>query len=198
MNRLLMAAIVGFVAAILAPPAWGQDSEEVGSEMGARTAETLEIAQETADKAAKTIDSIPQAQEISAGILDPIYQAAETISHPAFHWFGFAIMVAGVVSFALQLTLGKLIALTRGGFSPAEILSDALGLVVSLLGLVLATQAATENSSFTSSAAAVLSATAVGAITGFLFYLWGQRQELDAVAGRRKGREVAKAENAAK
>ena len=95
-------------------------------------------------------------------------------------------MVAGVVSFALQLTLGKLVVLARLGFSPAEILSDALGLVVSLVGLVLTTQAAAENSSFTRSTAAVLSATAVGAIAGFVFYLWGQRQELQAVEGRKR------------
>ena len=67
---------------------------------------------------------------------------------------------------------------------PAEILTDGLGLVVSLVGLVLTTQAATENSSFTSSASAVLSAAAVGAIAGFVFYLRGQRQELQAVEGR--------------
>ena len=48
------------------------------------------------------------------------------------------------------------------------------------------TQAAAENSSFTKSAAAVLSATAVGAIAGFVFYLWGQRQELQAVEGRKR------------
>ena len=94
-------------------------------------------------------------------------------------------MVAGVVSFALQLTLGKLVVLTRMGFSPAEILSDGLGLAVSLIGLVLTTQAAAENSSFTASATSVLSATGVGVACGFVFYLWGQRQELHAVEGRR-------------
>jgi hypothetical protein len=95
-------------------------------------------------------------------------------------------MVAGVVSFALQLTLGKLVVLSRLGFSFSEILSDALGLVVSLVGLVLTTQAAAENSTFTSSAFAVLSATGVGALVGFVFYVWGQRQELQAVEGRRR------------
>ena len=58
------------------------------------------------------------------------------------------------------------------------------------MGLVLTTQAAAENSSFTSSAAAVLSATAVGAIAGFVFYLWGQRQELQAIEGRRRAAAV--------
>jgi hypothetical protein len=94
-------------------------------------------------------------------------------------------MVTGVVSFALQLTLGKLVVLSRMSLSPAEILSDALGLVVSLIGLVLTTQAATENSEFTASAFAVLSAAAAGVILGFIFYLWGQRQELQAVKGRK-------------
>jgi hypothetical protein len=94
-------------------------------------------------------------------------------------------MVTGVVSFALQLTIGKLVVLARLGFSPAEILSDALGLLVSLVGLVLTTQAAAENSGFTRSAAAVLSASVVGVIVGFVFYVWGQKQELQAVQGRK-------------
>ena len=98
----------------------------------------------------------------------------------------FGLTVTGVVSFALQLVLGKLVVLTRRGFSITEILSDLLGLVVSLVGLIFTTQAAAENSSFTASAFAVLSSTAVGAVAGIFFYLWGQRQELDAVAGRNK------------
>jgi hypothetical protein len=106
-------------------------------------------------------------------------------------------MVAGVVSFALQLVLGKLVVLMRMGFSFTEILSDALGLVVSLIGLVLTTQAATENSTFTTSASAVLSAALAGALAGFIFYLWGQRQELQAVEGRRAAaaRQQASAAN---
>ena len=112
--------------------------------------------------------------------------ASWAFSFPAFHWIAFAVMVAGVVSFALQLTIGKLVVLAKAAFSPAEILSDALGLTVSLVGLVLTTQAAAENSSFTGSSAAVLSATAVGVIAGFVFYLWGQRQELQALEGRKR------------
>jgi ABC-type multidrug transport system fused ATPase/permease subunit len=148
--------------------------------------QTLDSARDTAGAVAESIDANKQAQEASAGILAPIYRLAEAFSFPAFHWIAFAVMVTGVVSFALQLTLGKLVVLARLGFSPSEILSDALGLVVSLVGLVLTTQAAAENSTFTKSAAAVLSAAAVGAIAGFVFYLWGQRQELQAVEGRRR------------
>ena len=66
------------------------------------------------------------------------------------------------------------------------ILSDALGLAVSLIGLVLTTQAATENSNFTKSAFAVLSSAGVGVVAGIVFYWWGQRQELQAAEGRRK------------
>ena len=94
-------------------------------------------------------------------------------------------MMSGTVSFALQLILGKLAVLLRGGFSLAEILADAQGLIISLFGLVLLTQVATEHSAFTSSAAAVLSATALGALTGRLFYVWGQRAEIEALKGRK-------------
>ena len=167
----------------IAAPVWSQDPR---GDVQEKAQQTLESARETAGAAAEAVDKSEQAQEVSAGILRPIYQLAEAFSFPAFHWIAFAVMVAGVVSFALQLTLGKLVVLARLGFSPTEILSDALGLVVSLVGLVLTTQAAAENSSFTKSAAAVLSATAVGAIAGFVFYVWGQRQELQAVEGRKR------------
>lgn len=141
---------------------------------------------EKLDDVAKQVDQSAQAQEVKSNILAPIYALAERFSFPAFHWLAFAVMVTGVVSFALQLVLGKLVVLSRFGFSLTEILSDALGLVVSLIGLVLTTQAATENSSFTSSASAVISACAVGGLLGLIFYVWGQRQELQAVEGRRK------------
>ena len=147
---------------------------------------TVGAAQDELDEISERVNQSEQAQRVSAGILKPIYALAETFSFSAFHWVAFAIMVAGAVSFALQLTLGKLVVLSKFGFSPAEILSDALGLAVSLIGLVLTTQAATENSSFTASAFAVISSTSVGAIVGFVYYVWGQRQELQAVEGRKR------------
>jgi hypothetical protein len=136
------------------------------------------------NKIADVLDHDPRAQKAAAGILQPIYSVAESLSFPAFHWLAFALMSAGVVSFTLQLVLGKLIALTRMGFSPKEIISDAISLLISIVGLVLTTQAAAENSTFTQSAAAVLSASALGLILGFILYRWGQAQELQAVAGR--------------
>lgn len=175
---LALAAVLAIAA-----PVWSQDSD---SDVEEKAQRTLESARETAGAVAEAVDNNKQAQEVSAGILRPIYQLAEAFSFPAFHWIAFAVMVTGVVSFALQLTLGKLVVLSRLGFSPAEFLSDALGLVVSLVGLVLTTQAAAENSDFAKSAIAVLSAAAVGAISGFVFYIWGQRQELQAAEGRRK------------
>jgi hypothetical protein len=93
-------------------------------------------------------------------------------------------MAAGVVSYTLQLVLGKLVVLMRMGLSFKEIASDAVGLAISVVGLVLTTQAAAENSTFTQSPAAVISAAIVGALAGFVLYLWGQSQELDAAAGR--------------
>jgi hypothetical protein len=132
------------------------------------------------------VNESEQAQKVRAGILKPIYSLAERFSFSAFHWVAFAVMFAGVVSFALQLTLGKLVVLTRASFSPSEILSDTLGLAVSLIGLVLTTQAATENSNFTASAMAVISSTCVGGLAGLMFYIWGQRQELQAAAGRKR------------
>jgi hypothetical protein len=91
-------------------------------------------------------------------------------------------MAAGVVSFALQLVLTKLLLLAQLKMNLAEILSDALGLLISLVGLVLTTQAATQNSTFTASPAAVVSSAAVGLLAGFVFYIWGQRLELRATS----------------
>jgi hypothetical protein len=175
---LTLAAVLAIAATV-----WSQESK---GNLQEKTQQTLDSARQKAGAMAEAVDKSEQAREVSAGILKPIYQLAEMFAFAAFHWIAFAVMVTGVVSFALQLTLGKLVVLAKSGFSPAEILSDVLGLVVSLVGLVLTTQAATENSSFTKSSAAVLSAAAVGAIAGLIFYLWGQRQELQAVEGRRR------------
>jgi hypothetical protein len=163
-----------------APPA---DTREL---LEQKAQQAIDAAGETVGAVATTIDADQRARDASAGVLWPINRVADKLAFPAFHWVAFALLLAGVVSFALQLTLGKLVVLSRFGFSPGEILSDALGLVVSVVGLVLATQAAAQNSTFTQSASAVLSATAVGAIAGFVLYVWGQRQELQAVEGRRR------------
>jgi hypothetical protein len=187
MSAMLNATLACAVLLATAGTALAQEAAgDTAADVKAKAEQTLDNARETADAVSKSIDTNPQAQEVSAGILKPIYQLAEAFSFPAFHWLAFAAMVAGAVSFALQLTLGKLVVLSRMSFSLSEVLSDALGLVVSLIGLVLTTQAATENSDFTKSAAAVLSATAAGAVIGFVFYLWGQKQELLAAAGRKK------------
>lgn len=162
-------------------PESGSFSESISA--GA-TEEAIDLARGKLEGIAERLDENPRAQEASAGILKPIYTVAEHLSFPAFHWVAFAIMATGVVSFALQLVLGKLVVLSRMGFSPTEILSDALGLAISVVGLVLTTQAAAENSNFAESPASVVSAAGAGLLAGFVFYLWGQRQELQAVRGR--------------
>jgi hypothetical protein len=137
------------------------------------------------DEIAGKVDESEEAKEITAGILQPIYAMAEYLSFPAVHWVAFALMATGVVSFAVQLVLAKLVMLAKFGFSFTEICSDILGLTISLVGLVLTTQAAAENSNFTQSPAAVLSAFSVGVVSGFIFYWWGQKQEIQAAKGRR-------------
>ena len=161
-------------------------AQETPAQPADQTQPAVDDALKKLDDVAQQVDQSVEAQEVKSNILAPIYSLAERFSFPAFHWLAFAVMVTGVVSFALQLALGKLVVLSRFSLSPTEILSDTLGLVVSLVGLVLTTQAATENSSFTSSAFSVLSATVVGGLLGLVFYVWGQRQELQAVEGRRR------------
>jgi hypothetical protein len=151
-----------------------------------KTEEVYDDAKKKVENFAQDVDQSPQAKQISAGILQPIYQFAEQLSFPMFHWLAFAVMATGVVSYALQLVLGKLVVLAKMGFSPAEILSDAHGLLISVIGLVLTTQAAAENSTFTQSPFAVLSASAVGLVVGFIFYRWGQSQEVQAAIARRR------------
>lgn len=133
---------------------------------------------------ARQVDQSAQAKEITAGILTPIYKVAEQLSFPMFHWVAFALMMAGVVSYALQLVLAKLVVLLRMSLSLSEILSDLLGLLISVIGLVLTTQAAAENSTFTQSPASVLSSAIIGGVAGFIFYLWGQAHEVQAARGR--------------
>jgi hypothetical protein len=167
------------------PPA--PAAKEIGSTpvdgVEAKAKELLETGEAKLEELSKEVDADPHAKEITAGILQPIYQVAEYLGFAAFHWLAFALMTTGVVSYALQLVLAKLVVLTRLHLSFSEILADALGLVISVIGLVLTTQAAAENSSFTQSPASVLSATAAGVVLGFIFYLWGQALELRAAKG---------------
>ncbi len=154
------------------------------------TKDAIDMANKKTEEITKQVDESEQAQEYSAGVLQPIYKMAEFLSFSWFHWLAFTFMVSGVVSFALQLVLAKLAVLMHGGFSLAQILTDSQGLIISLVGLILTTQAATENSTFTNSATAVLSATAVGVVAGFLFYLWGQSEELQALRGRKEEERI--------
>ncbi|MCA8999641.1 MAG: hypothetical protein KDA80_21780 [Planctomycetaceae bacterium] len=153
----------------------GESSEQVQ--------ETSQQLSKAASDIVETLDKDERVKQVSAGILQPIYQLAEYFAFPAFHWVAFMVMVTGCVSFALQLVLAKLIVLTRLSFSITEVLSDALGLTISVVGLVLTTQAAAENSTFATSAGAVLSATVLGIVLGIIFYLWAQAQEIRAAKG---------------
>lgn len=166
-----------------------QDAQEgAGQETTAPPSleETTERVKEKIDEFGQRVDQSEKAHELKQSVLEPIYQFAEYLAFPAFYWVAFALMVAGVVSFAGQLVLTKFFLLFKMSLNIKELLSDLLGLAISAVGLVLTTQAATENSTFTQSAFAVLSSAAVGVVLGILFYIWGQSQEFKAVEGKRK------------
>ncbi len=165
------------------PPVVAEESES--RDLGRQAERVVEQAQQRIGEMTENLDRSSQAQEVSAGLLKPIYQLAEYMESGWFHWVAFALMLTGVVSFALQLILGKLVVLTKRSFSVTEILSDLQGLAISLVGLVLTTQAATQNSEFTQSAVSVLSAAVTGLVLGIVFYAWGQAQEVAAARGRR-------------
>lgn len=166
------------------------DAEKAVEDAKKATDELVQDAKQQVDAIAKDVDKNETAQEVSAGLLQGIYKVAEQLNFSAFHWIAFALMVSGVVSYALQLILAKLVVLANMGLSFREILADSQGLVISIVGLVLTTQAAAENSQFTQSPFAVLSSAATGFLIGFIFYRWGQATEVEAVAGRRAAARV--------
>ena len=173
---------------LAASVAWGQETDaQEGAAQGTTSQEILDKAKDTAGAAidraqdiGKTLNQNDTVKEISAGLLQPIYDLAQYMAHPWFYWSAFALMAAGVVSFAGQLVFTKLLLLFKFKLNITEILSDALGLLISLAGLVLVTQAATQNSTFTASPSAVVSAALAGLVVGFVFYLWGQKTEFQA------------------
>lgn len=181
-------------APVTGDPATGDSStarestslEDVGSQAKELAAQTSEKVGELAD----TLDKTEAAQDVSAGVLNPIYRLADSLAFPGFYWVAFMLMVTGSVSYALQLVLGKLVVLSRGSMNIREILSDTVALAISLIGLVLTTQAATQNSTFSATPSAVLSATAVGAVLGICLYRWGQAEEVDAAMGRKAARST--------
>ena len=160
-------------------------TETTDPDVAGKAKELAAQTEATVNDIAGSIDQSATAKKAAEGLLGPIYSLAEKLSFSSFHWLAFGLMSAGVVSFALQLVLGKLVVLFKGSLNVREILSDAIGLIISLVGLVLTTQAAAENSTFTHSPAAVLSAAAMGAVLGIMLYRWGQAQEVNAVAGQR-------------
>ena len=162
--------------------AGSEGASDVASGAGASDAlgTTAEKLQDSVQDIASTLNESEAVQNVSAGILEPIYNLAEFMELPAFYWVAFALMVAGVVSFAAQLLLSKFFLLFKLSLNVKEILGDLLGLLISLVGLVLTTQAAAQNSTFPESSVAVVSAAVVGAIVGFVFYLWGQQTEFKA------------------
>lgn len=190
------ALLVGLLGLALLPGTTTVRAQETSAETSqaeTSSAETSANSQETStadqvkDKVSEIGDVINQnetAREVSKSLLEPIYQAAEYLAFPWFYWVAFALMVAGVISFLGQLVLSKLLLLFRLKLNFREILGDLAGLLISAVGLVLTTQAATENSTFTQSPVAVLSSAGAGLVAGILLYVWGQSQEFDAARAK--------------
>ena len=137
--------------------------------------------------AKERLDTDPQAQQATDHILSSIRDIGnKVVAVPGFYWIAFAMMTAGLVSFLLQLVLGKLIMLTQSHFSIVEIMSDAMGFLISLIGLTLLTQSATNEGLVIDRPSFVVTAAGLGAFVGLIFYFRGQTQEL------REARALAK------
>jgi hypothetical protein len=147
---------------------------------GEITQQAAAQAQAKAEELAMAMEKDEKAQAARDGILGWIYRLAELMAFPAFHWLAFMLMIAGVVSWSGQVVIAKLVVgASSATFDYRETISDSIVLAISLIGLVLTTQAAA-SSGFTASTVAVLSATAVGAVLGLILYWWGQALELEA------------------
>ena len=191
----LTALAIATASLTLAPLAGAQETEakndqEIVEKVKEQTAAAADQIKERAAEIGKTLDQSDTAQDVSAGILDFIYKGAEYVGqYPAFYWTAFTLMAAGVVSFLLQIVFTKFFLLFKLHINIKEMLSDILGLAISSIGIILTTQAAAQNSTFTQSPSAVISATAVGVVVGFVFYIWGQRQEFQAAKGYAAGND---------
>jgi hypothetical protein len=147
---------------------------------GEMTQQAVQQTKAKAEELARELERNEKAQAARDGILGWIYRLAELMAFPAFHWLAFMLMIAGVVSWSGQVIIAKLVVgASSASFDYRETISDSIVLAISLIGLVLTTQAAA-SSGFTSSTVAVLSATAVGAVLGLILYWWGQALELEA------------------
>jgi len=134
----------------------------------------------------ESLDQNQRIRNASTRLLQPIYDASKFTTSQRFYWIAFALTSAGVISYSLQLVLSKLLLLTKGSINLREILSDGVGFAVSAIGLILVTQAATDHESFADSPTSVLSAASVGILAGLILYRWNQREEVNALRGRRK------------
>jgi heme/copper-type cytochrome/quinol oxidase subunit 3 len=153
---------------------------EMTQQASEMTQQAAQQAQAKAEEFAREMEKNKKAQDARDGILGWIYMLAELMAFKAFHWLAFMLMIAGVVSWSGQVIIAKLVVgASSSTFDYRETISDSVVLAISLIGLVLTTQAAA-SSGFTASTVAVLSATAVGAVLGLVLYWWGQALELEA------------------
>lgn len=158
----------------------GEAASRAAEQVSAAANRAAEQAKVKYEEAALAIEKHKKAQEARDGILGWIYVLAELMAFKAFHWVAFMLMIAGVVSWSGQVIIAKLVVgASSATFDFRETISDIVVLAISLIGLVLTTQAAA-SSGFTASTVGVLSATAVGAILGIVLYFWGQALELEA------------------
>lgn len=136
-------------------------------------------------KLARSADTLPAVQNTYTSIILLIDFLGEFASFPAFPGTVFVLMVAGIVNYAFQLTLTKLVVLMKGGFNLREIAADMTGLLTSLGGLILTAQSPLFADNFLRSPSMVVAMTGSGVALGLLLYRWAQKQEVHATQGER-------------
>jgi vacuolar-type H+-ATPase subunit H len=157
----------------------GEQATQLANQAGEQLEAAKQQTQAKFNEGVQAVENSQQAKEVTAGLLQWIYVLAGWLAFPAFYWVVFILMIVGVVSWTGQVVIAKLVvAGNKGSFDLKETISDSIVLAISVFGLVLTTQAAAQNSTFTQSPAMVLSATVVGAAIGLVLYFWGQALEM--------------------
>jgi len=167
-------------------PAEEKTLEEKAEEAATAAKEKV---QEAATATRKTIDQVAESDEAkrAAGAVVDWLKAVETIYLPWINWVLVAVGIALFISHAGQLLFGKLIVLfKRGSLDLTECFNDLLVTVFSGLALPAVLTIPAGHGSFISNPLAVLTAAAVGMLTGVFLYSHGTAQEAAAAARRKE------------
>lgn len=141
--------------------------------------ELLSRAKELGRDTIEAVDESAAVKEATSKLVESSERVTEQTS-PTLHFAAFAIGLAAVVSFLIQL-LGKLYVIVKFKyFDVKEVLSDALSLIAGLIAVAFILKSGDAHGVLVTSGSAMGGGMLLGGIVGIAMGIWGVRQEVES------------------